>query len=172
MNYFPLHITVFCLLLGCQNGSNNVKYHSEFENCPFVYNLLEKQTNPKKGEADEYYYQGERYTGCARMDHPKNERYFIYWFEDGYVTLERGYYYNGQLGRVFHFEQGLRDGSHKMYYEDGVPYIEEYYKNGKPDSLHFRWHASAQLAREAKYKKGKLKWEKIYDQKGKLIKEK
>lgn len=167
-----LPIVGLCLLMSCHNGSNDLKYHSEFENCKFGYEQLERKMNPSKGEADDYFYNGQRYSGCARANHPKNEQYFIYWFEDGYVTLEKGYYYNGQLGREFNFEAGRRHGSHVMNYKDGQPYIQEFYKNGKADSLHFRWHPDAQLAREAKYKKGKLKWEKIYDAQGKLIREK
>lgn len=166
------YLFIFCLALSCKNESKQVDYDISFLKCPLTYDLLVQNASVDKKKGDTYFYKGEKYSGCAKQDFKEKKHYSVYQFVDGFLRKEYVYFYNGKLAREFSFKKSLRHGVLRMYFEDGTPYVEEYYDQGEADGKHLKWHNNETLAREASYKNGKLKGEKIYDRQGKLISEK
>lgn len=139
--------------------------------CEMTYDKLTIQVRPSRDYSDTYYLNNQLYTGCAKADHPENEQYFIYQIKNGKCMHKIGYYYNGQLGQEFFFDEtGMAHGKHVMYYPDGSPYIEENYLHGQNHGTLKRWHNNGQLARDAYYNYGMKITEKFFNEEGKEVK--
>lgn len=80
-----------------------------------------------------------------------------YYYENGTLkTVETAraahlYWPNGKMKRECHFENGLRDGSDRMWSEEGQLVDEGFYERGKPVGLHRRWNGKGDLIEEIEY---------------------
>lgn len=144
---------------------------AEQADCTVAYTDLKREVRVHNMDSDSYFLNGKPFTGCAREEHPDNDQYFIYHIKNGKCTQKVGYYENGQLSQEFNFDKfGLSHGRHVMFYEDGKPYIEEYYEYGQNHGILRRWHNNGQLARDAFFQYGMKVSEQFYDKEGNKVK--
>ena len=138
----------------------------ELKNCKFQYDDLTIEGGAKES-SKAYFSQKKKYTGCAINFVNNRIGYYAYKFSDGKLEQLIVTYENGLLERDFRFKNGLADGFHRMWFEDGRKYIEENYKDGKP-LKRMRWYDNGQLAREVNYKNEQLVNELLYKRDGTL----
>jgi uncharacterized protein len=105
----------------------------------------------------------------------------------GELVLQKLYYDNGHVDREgpvlpddgLPFGEPLSpdqtvlgwvpNGTHKSYFEDGMPYAERSFTHGRRDGVARWFFASGRLATEAHYKDDRLLSRKEYDAQGKLL---
>ena len=76
-----------------------------------------------------------------------------YWLNGSLVGRE-AYYESDQIAESLSFREGKRHGPHRMWYEDGTPMYELFYKDGSP-AIHARfWHQNGQLKTETLFQNG------------------
>ena len=135
----------------------------EKNDCDFTVDSLRIDFN-RSNRLSTYFYKGERYTGCAKQDVPKNEMYYIHFIKDGLLERQLGFYYNGQKCRDYVFKNGYPHGVLRLFYPDGSLYIREEYENGTLHGSLKRWK-EGKLVREANFWYGSMVSEKLYDPK-------
>jgi hypothetical protein len=121
---------------------------------------------------DKYYYRDKVFSGWAcSVLHDNKHRYRYELYEAGIMVRRIGYYDNGLVDVDFRMKDCENYGPSRMWRDDGGMYIDEYYSEpGVKDGLHKRWHNNGVIAREAKYEKGMMIYEKLFDSSGRPIK--
>jgi antitoxin component YwqK of YwqJK toxin-antitoxin module len=77
----------------------------------------------------------------------------------------------GEFGDIGEYSNGLKDGTHKDWHENGQLWVEENYIDGERDGLYRRWYENGQLGSEQNYKDGEQVSEKRWDEEGNLTKD-
>ncbi|TNE53207.1 MAG: hypothetical protein EP338_11770 [Bacteroidetes bacterium] len=120
----------------------------------------------------EYIYSlnGKVYNGWVVQVLPENEhKYRFMHLDSGWVDWQIGYYASGTLDFDFHQKDGFSLGSERMWYQDGKPYVDNFYGGlHQKEGLQSRWYASGQLAYQALYKDQKTVYEVSFDEQGKI----
>tara|TARA_A100001011_G_C13725318_1_gene601283 strand:- start:26 stop:532 length:507 start_codon:yes stop_codon:yes gene_type:complete len=70
------------------------------------------------------------------------------------MSLVNGIIYN-KFGDVGLFKNGIKNGVHKIWYENGQLKYQGNYINGKPDGVYKSWYKNGQLKMEVDYRNGK-----------------
>jgi hypothetical protein len=112
--------------------------------------------------------------GFWRTYYPSGNLESVVYYDDGEVTGEAFFYYDGKPSvkkAEMTFEDDLLHGVYKEYYPNGARKAELNYKNGKLHGEALYFYTTGKLKVKGKFKKGerKGKWV-FYDKQGKIIK--
>lgn len=90
----------------------------------------------------------------------------------GDTLFIENYHPNGTIRTTGSFESRVRDGEWQSFYENGNPWSEHHYVNGKKDGLYKVWYENGQLRILGQYQAGKEigNWQ-FFDENGNLSKE-
>lgn len=163
------------VLDGCSEPINNkyliikngLKHHPE-TNKLYSGKVFENRMDGKR-ELEGYYKNGRKngkWTTWYENGQKKDEEYYKYFDKYGY-SVRNGkritWFENGQMSSEATYKDGKLDGLGFSWYENGRKWYEATYNNGQEDGLATSWYENGQKRYEENYKRGKLIYEKCWD---------
>jgi hypothetical protein len=178
---------IFTLLIAISGKSQNINAITEAEDwamqmstpsrdsldkyCALEIKYIERRQKNNLNECDLYYLNERLYSGWACAIIAGNRHKYRYeQFDSGKMIRRIAYYDNGQVDADFRMKSCKNYGPSRMWLYDGKMYIDEFYISpGVKHGIQKQWHDNGVLARESKFEKGKLLFEKRFDRNGKEI---
>uniref|UniRef100_A0A6C0EBK1 Uncharacterized protein n=1 Tax=viral metagenome TaxID=1070528 RepID=A0A6C0EBK1_9ZZZZ len=127
---------------------------------------------PKWNEDGEIYEITEYKNGKKEVQFCYGDLIEIINFIDGKISSHKVFYKNGILKELMSYDNGMKHGVHKKYFENGKINIEMEYKYNKPSGYYINKNNDGIITEIGYYYNGlKNSYWKTYDNSGKLLKE-
>ena len=127
-------VLMIALIAGCSNAPDLSNKETLAEILDQAIELEKIQYRGKRGEKLRYA--------------PNETAPYTGWVKDMYP--------DGQVAKLFHFEDGKMDGAQAEWYEDGQKSYEVHFKEDKQDGRVTTWWGNGQKMLEGQFKGGKL----------------
>jgi len=104
-----------------------------------------------------------RYKVRARFEGAVADSIYKYYDISGRQTSEMTFDWDAKKEKIIY------EGTHKYWYESGKPFYTQNYKNGELNGALVAFHENGKIRRRDRFKKGKLKSGRVWDEKGKEL---
>ena len=129
-------LIAWCMWMG--NLWGQVKLHDPNSPDTLLYGNPNLVVEDRDDRRQFYRRGGKSFSGVVKMP-TENGGFFLWDVKDGWAEQQQVFYANGQLERIAQMEEGRVHGAFRMYFSNGLPYVEQYFDHGNPVGTWRRW---------------------------------